>query len=366
MTRKLPELPRIAIAGATGTVGRELLQVLEKRALPMASMKLLASERSVGKRMRFRDEDLELQLLSEEAFSDVDLAFFSCGAETSRRFARACAARGVVVVDNSSAFRMDKDVPLIVPEVNAAALGDLRAGPVNRIIANPNCSTIILVLALAPLAKAFGLLRVVVSTYQAASGAGEKGMHALLEDSRRFLASDNRSSDRSSESSNSRDPEASLAVFGHPLAFNLVPQIDVFVAGALTREEWKMQQESRKILGLSSLALDVTCVRVPVLRCHSESVSVETKRPVDLNEARALLGAAAGLELVDDPEKRQYPMPSLASGRDPVLVGRIRRSEVFQNGLNFWLSGDQLLKGAALNAVQIVESLLEPGPALPD
>jgi aspartate-semialdehyde dehydrogenase len=339
----LPESPRIAIAGATGAVGVELLRLLEAESPPFTSLKLLASKRSAGQSLTFRGDRLPVEVLTEEALDDVDLAFFSCGKERSLRFAPAAAERGAVVVDNSSAFRMDPGTPLVVPEVNPESMFDAQGGLRSRIIANPNCSTILLVVVLAPLLRAFGLRRVVVSTYQAASGAGARAMQALLDDTRRWF--------------DGGQGEACQPVFGHPLAFNLVPQIDVFLEDGSTAEERKMIAESRKILGQPSLAVDATCVRVPVLRSHSESVSIETERPVDVAAARELLRAAAGVEVVDDPASRRYPMPVSASGGSKVLVGRLRPSNVFRAGLSFWLCGDQLLKGAALNAVQIVNAL---------
>ena len=357
MSFQLPEKPRYAVAGATGAVGREFLALFEERDLPCASMKLLASAQSVGKRLRFRGKEIEVQVLQEDSFEDVDVAFFSCGGDQSRRYARAATESGCLVVDNSSAFRMDSGVPLIVPEVNARDLFDRNGDLTSLLIANPNCSTILLCVALAPIHEAYGIQRLIVSTYQAASGAGEKGMHALIEDSREAM-----------EQAAIRDRglidfsegmASSAAVFGHPLAFNLIPQIDVFVDEGLTREEQKMVDETRKIFSLPELRIEATCVRVPVLRSHAESVSVETRHPVDLEGLRLLLEAAPGIAVVDDPGERSYPMPSLSSGKDAVLVGRLRSSAVFDRGLSFFLSGDQLKKGAALNGFQIVEALLQ-------
>ncbi|MFQ5503897.1 MAG: aspartate-semialdehyde dehydrogenase [Planctomycetota bacterium] len=345
----MSQRPRVALAGATGAVGRELLRLFETRDFPLRSLRLLASPASRGRRVRFRGEDLAVEALDAASFQDVDLAFFSCGAARARRFAPEAAEAGSIVVDNSSAFRLDAGVPLIVPEINAAALRNAGGELESPIIANPNCSTILLVLALAPIARAYGLRRVVVSTYQAASGAGERAMRALLADTGRAL-------------SGSKDEEESPAYFRHCLAFNLVPWIGgPDEEGGASLEESKMLHETRKILGLSELELDATCVRVPVLRSHSESVSVETERPVGVAEAQALFREAAGVELLDDPRAASYPTPLLATGRDQVMIGRVRASRVFPSGLSFWLSGDQLRKGAALNALQIAESLSGPG-----
>ena len=344
MTWVLPERPRIAVAGATGAVGRELLTLLEREAPADAELVPLASERSVGREIVWRDRKLRVELLRDEAFDDIELAYFACGGERSLRFAPEAAKRACVVIDNSSAYRLDESVPLVVPEVNASALFAEDGELTSRIIANPNCSTILLVVVLAPIAHAFGLERVICSTYQAASGAGQAGMDSLVEDLRKRFV-------------DGAEGQSSADVFGHPLAFNLVPQIDRFVEDGMTGEERKMIYETRKILGQPELAIDATCVRVPVLRSHSESVSLETQRPVSPDELRRVLAAAPGLIVVDDPAERRYPMPRDAEGTDPVLVGRIRQSRVFENGVSLWLSGDQLLKGAALNAVQIGREL---------
>lgn len=344
MSAFLRDKPRVAIAGATGAVGKEILALLEQGRMQPDSLVLLASERSVGRELRFRGQRVPVRSLAEDALAGVDLAFFSCGRERSLEFVPAAVKHGALVVDNSSAFRLDPEVPLVVPEVNAHSLFAPDGSPAARIIANPNCSTILLVVVLAPLLAAFGLRRVVVATYQAASGAGQRGMDTLLGDS---------------ESRFSGTPgTASAEVFGHPLAFNLVPQVDRFLDDGATGEENKMVLESRKILVQPELAMDATCVRVPVLRCHCESVTVETRKPVSPGEARELLASAPGIRVVDDPARRVYPMPIDAEGEEAVLVGRLRPSGVFRNGLSFWLCGDQLLKGAALNAVQIVEALV--------
>lgn len=337
----------IAIAGATGAVGQEILALLEERAPEGSELRLLASARSAGREMSFRGRRIVVEELSETSFAGVDVAFFSCGGERSRRFAPCATEAGAIVIDNSSAFRLDEGVPLVVPEVNAAALRD-PSGRVHPVIANPNCSTILLVLALAPLHARFGLQRVLVSTYQAASGAGQRAMDALVDATRAALEPE----------ATVEDPSADY--FGRGLAFNLVPKIDVWMDEGRTREEHKMLHESRKILGCPELRLEATCVRVPILRCHAESVSIETLRSVSVEEAREVLGSAPGIRLLDGPEA--YPMPSSAEGGGPVEVGRLRPSAVFDSGLSFFLCGDQLLKGAALNAVQIFESLSPPFP----
>jgi aspartate-semialdehyde dehydrogenase len=324
----------VAIVGATGAVGQDLLHVLAARSFPVGRLRLLASTRSAGQRLHFGGEAVAVEALGADSFRGVDLALFSAGAAISREFAPHAVAAGAVVVDNSSAFRLDPGVPLVVPEVNAAAVRGHRG-----IVANPNCSTILLVLALAPLHAAAGLRAVVVSTYQAASGAGQQAMLELREATAAAL----------------RGERLPPRVLPQTLAFNLFPQVDVFLSDGYTKEEDKLQLETRKILGLPDLAVDATCVRVPVERCHSESIAVHLQRPLSVAAARELLAQAPGVELHDDPAQKVYPMPLAMAGRDPVAVGRLREGRVFAPGLTFWLSGDQLRKGAALNAVQIAE-----------
>jgi aspartate-semialdehyde dehydrogenase len=331
----------VAVVGATGAVGREFLSVLEQRKFPVKKLRLLASSRSAGKTFPFRGEKVSVEALAATSFEGVELALFSAGAQTSREFAPHAAKAGALVVDNSSAFRMDPGTPLVVPEVNP---DDARRH--SGIIANPNCSTIILCVTLAPLAKAFGLKRVVVSTYQSASGAGARAMDDLLAGTRDVL-----------DGKPPRRPE----VLFHPLAFNLFPQVDSFMPSGYTKEEDKMLFESRKLLGLPDLPVEATCVRVPVLRCHSESVAVELERDASPAAALEVFRNSPGLSVVDRPEERLYPQPIACSGRDEVAVGRVRCSRVFDPGLAFWLVGDQLRKGAALNAVQIAELLLLDG-----
>ena len=329
--------PHVAIVGATGAVGHEFLRVLAERKFPMRSLKLLASPRSAGKTMSYGGEELIVEALDEQSFRGVDVAFFSAGGGTSLEFAPKAVASGCAVIDNSSAYRMDQDVPLVVPEVNRAAMGQHQG-----ILANPNCSTIILVLALAPLQQRAGLQSVVVSTYQAASGAGQRAMDELHEATRAVLAG---------------EVPAKPDALAQSLAFNLFPHVDVFMADGFTREEDKMLFEVRKILDLPKLKVDATCVRVPVARCHSESVSVQLQRSLSVADAQALFAKSPGMELVDEPATNRYPMPCDYAGRDAVGVGRVRLGRVFDPGLTFWLVGDQLKKGAALNAVQIAEAL---------
>jgi aspartate-semialdehyde dehydrogenase len=327
----------VAVAGATGAVGREMLNVLEQRDFPAERVVPLASSRSAGRRLPFAGGELEVAELGEDSFEGVDLALFSAGAGVSRDMAPHALRAGCVVVDNSSAFRMRDDVPLVVPEVNPEDL-ESHGG----LIANPNCSTIQMVVALKPLADLAPIERVVVATYQSASGAGQAAMDELTEHTRAVL--------------DGEDPEPSA--FAHQIAFNCIPHIDAFTDDASTKEEWKMVVETRKIMHLPDIAVGVTCVRVPVLRCHSEAIHVSFSRAVDVAEARAALTDAPGIVVLDDPASAQYPMPAALAGSDDVYVGRIRRDASAQNGLALWVVADQLRKGAALNAVQIAELLL--------
>lgn len=327
----------VAIVGATGAVGLEFLAVLAARRFPVARLQLFSSPRSAGQRLPFGGEQVPVSVLGPDSFRGVDLALFSAGGAVSKEWAERAVAAGAVVVDNSSAFRMDPQVPLIVPEVNPQAIARHRG-----ILANPNCSTILLALVLWPLHRAAGLRSVVVSTYQAASGAGQQAMLEL----------------RSSLAAVLRGEVAPAPkALPQPLAFNVFPQVDVFHPDGYTKEEDKLLCEMRKILDLPNLAVDATCVRVPVERCHSESAAVELERPLTVDAARALLRQAPGIEVVDDPAHKRYPMPIDQAGRDPVAVGRLRAGRVLKHGLTFWLAGDQLRKGAALNAVQIAERL---------
>ncbi|RMG14024.1 MAG: aspartate-semialdehyde dehydrogenase [Deltaproteobacteria bacterium] len=328
----------VAVCGATGAVGREMVEVLAERDFPVRSLRLFASERSEGEKIAFRGQEVEVRRLTEDAFEGVDLALFSAGSEVSRHFAPIAARSGAVVVDNSSAWRMDPEVPLVVPEVNPEDLAGYEA---KGIVANPNCSTIQLVVALSPLHRAAGLTQVRVSTYQSVSGAGQKGIEELSEQTRRLF--------------NSLDVEARC--FPHRIAFNLIPQIDVFEDSGYTREEMKMVRETRKILHAPDLPVSATCVRVPVFFGHSESVALSTREPLAPETAREILAAAPGVKVLDAPEEQVYPMPLLASGDDATLVGRIRRDLIDPNGLELFVVADNVRKGAATNAVQIAECL---------
>ncbi len=328
---------RVGVIGATGAVGKELVEVLAKRRFPVTELRLFASTRSAGTKQKTPWGEVTIEAYSLEAARSLDLALLAVSGDFAKAHARALAEAGVAVVDNSSAFRLEQDVPLVVPEVNAAAIGN------HRLVANPNCTTAILVVALEPLRRAFGLKRVIVSTYQAASGAGAEGMAELERETRRVLL---------------EGGPAGHEVFAHPLAFNVIPQIDSFQPNAYTREEMKVAWESRKIMGLPDLLISCTAVRIPTFRVHAEAVTIETERPVTPEAARTVLAQAAGVKVVDDPASQLYPMPITATGQDDVEAGRIRANPVFgECGLDLFLCGDQLLKGAALNAVQIAERL---------
>jgi len=330
----------VAIAGATGAVGADMIETLEKRNFPVKELRLLASARSAGKKLVFKGQEIEVQELTKDSFGGIDIALFSAGGSISEEFAPAAVEAGAVVVDNSSAFRMRDDVPLVVPEVNPEAVKAHKG-----IIANPNCSTIIMVVVANPLHKAKTLKRLVASTYQATSGAGAQGMAELELQAKQLLDGEG------------VKPEA----FAHQIGFNLIPHIDVFQENGYTKEEMKMVKESRKILGVPDLKVSCTCVRVPVLRAHSETLNMEFAEDISVAEAQELLTAAAGVTLVDNPAENEYPMPKDASGLYDVLAGRIRQdiSRDDKKGLDVFLSGDQILKGAALNAVQIAELLIQ-------
>ena len=326
---------RVGVIGATGAVGKELVEVLGKRRFPVTTLKLFASARSAGTRQQTPWGEVAIEEFTPAAAKGLDLALLAVSGDFAKAHARALAAEGVAVVDNSSALRLEPDVPLVVPEVNADAIGN------HKLIANPNCTTAILVVALEPLRQAFGLKRVIVSTYQAASGAGAEGMAELEQESRRVLL---------------EGGQPGHAVFAHPLPFNVIPQIDSFQPNGYTREEMKVAWESRKIMGLPDLLVSCTAVRIPTFRVHAEAVTIETERPVTSEAARAVLARAAGVKVVDDPAQQRYPMPLTATGQDDVEAGRIRANPVFGDcGLDIFLCGDQLLTGAALNAVQIAE-----------
>ncbi len=326
----------VAIVGATGAVGIEMLETLEKRNFPVGKLTLLASARSVGKTRPFRAGEIAVEELSKNSFDGVDIALFSAGGGISKEFAPAAVDAGAVVVDNSSAFRMDDSVPLVVPEINAADVARHKG-----IIANPNCSTIVTVMALYPLHQAFEVKRIFASTYQAVSGSGAMGIAELKR--------------QVTEIHEGR--EASSDVYPHQIAFNVLPHVDVFLDNGYTKEEMKMVHESRKIMGLPDFQASVTCVRVPVYRAHSIAVSAEFEKRVSVELAREAINAAPGIDLNDDATSNGYPLPLESAGQDNCQIGRIRRDCAMKNGLSFWVVGDQLLKGAALNTVQIAEEV---------
>ncbi len=329
--------PHVAIVGASGAVGVEMIRTLERRNFPVGSLRLLASKRSAGKSLNFRGETLTIEELTPSSFEGLDIALFSAGGGISKEWGPEAVKAGAVVVDNSSAFRLDASVPLVVPEINAQdALSH------QGIIANPNCTTAITLMALYPLHQAFGVERVFASTYQAVSGTGAQAIVELENQVRQL----------------SQGEDVSPEVYPHQIAFNVLPHVDSFLAEGYTREEMKLENEGRKIMHHPSFRASVTCVRVPVYRAHSIAISAEFQQPVDLQRAQDILSRAPGLDVVDDPQQNQYPLPLLASGKDHCQVGRLRVDCALDNGLCFWVAGDQLLKGAALNAVQIAELLV--------
>jgi aspartate-semialdehyde dehydrogenase len=332
---------RVAIVGVSGAVGQEFLRVLDERAFPVDELVLFGSARSAGREYTFRGKQCPVkELRDNDDFKGIDVAFTSAGAGTSHAFAKTITRHGAVMIDNSSAFRMDNDVPLVVPEVNPK---DAVVRP-QGIIANPNCSTIQMVVAMKAIEDISHIRRVYVSTYQASSGAGATAM-AELEEQHRQLT---------------QGQVATVSKFAYQLAYNLIPQIDVFTENGYTKEEMKMYHETRKIMH-TDVEVSATCIRVPVLRAHSEATWVETERSVSVKEARAAFAKAEGIVLLDDPEKKEYPMPLFAAGTDPVYVGRIRKDLCNEKGLTFWTVSDQIRKGAALNAVQIAEYLIHSG-----
>jgi aspartate-semialdehyde dehydrogenase len=334
----------IAIVGATGAVGVEMIRCLERRNFPVGRLRLLASARSAGKTLPFRGEDVVIEELTAGSFAGVDIALFSAGGGISREYAPHAVAAGAVVVDNSSAFRMDDSVPLVVPEINA---GDVRHH--RGIIANPNCTTAISLMALYPLHQAFGVTRLFASSYQAVSGTGAQAIEELANQTRAW-ASQHRAWDAAKL-------DAVPHVYPHQIAFNAIPHVDSFLPDGYTKEEMKMENEGRKIMHHPGFRASVTCVRIPVFRAHSVAISAEFEKPVTAAAARSVLATAPGLDLIDEPELKQYPLALDIAGRDNCAVGRIRSDCALDNGLAFWVVGDQLLKGAALNAVQIAELL---------
>jgi len=334
----------IAVVGATGAVGQELLCVLERRNFPVASLRPISSARSAGKSVRFRNESVPVQQLDEDSFEKIDVAFFSAGGEISRKYVPLACRADAIVIDNSSAFRMEAHVPLVIPEINAEDVQRHRG-----LIANPNCTTAITLMALFPLHRAFGVHRIFAASYQAVSGSGARAIDELTQQIK--------SGERDTASFSPSGSTLPAAVYPHPIAFNLLPHVDSFLETGYTKEEMKMQNEARKIMHLPQFCASVTCVRVPVYRAHSVAVSAEFDRTVSVERAREVLAKAPGLELVDEPQNNRYPMPLGVTGKDNCQVGRVRLDCAFENGLSFWVSGDQLLKGAALNAVQIAELL---------
>ena len=329
----------VAIVGASGAVGQEFLRVLEEQNFPIDELTLFGSKRSAGRSYTFRGKEITVkELQHNDDFKGIDIAFTSAGAGTSKEFADTITKHGTIMIDNSSAFRMDNDVPLVVPEVN----GDDAFNTPRNIIANPNCTTIQMVVALKPINEISKIKRVHVATYQAASGAGAQAMNELKQ--------------QYAEIAEGKEP--TVEKFAYQLAYNVIPHIDVFQDNGYTKEEMKMFHETRKIMHEPEICVSAMCVRVPVIRAHSEAIWVETERPISVEEAREAFSKAQGLVVIDNPDEKQYPMPLFTSGKDPVFVGRIRKDLANDNGLSFWVVGDQIKKGAALNAVQIAQYML--------
>jgi aspartate-semialdehyde dehydrogenase len=330
----------VAVVGATGAVGNEMIKTLEARKFPIEKLRLFASERSVGKVLEFMDTEIKVEAINEDSFKGIDIALFSAGAERSKIWAPVAAKSGCVVIDNSSQWRMDPEIPLVVPEVNPHDLKWHKG-----IIANPNCSTIQMVVVLKPIHDAAKIKRVVVTTFQAVSGTGQKAIDELLRQTTDLL----------------NFKEIQCNVYPHQIAFNVLPHIDKFLENGYTKEEMKMVNETKKIMGDNSIRLTATTVRVPVFRCHSESLNIETEKKLTPNEVRAVLSAAPGVIVYDAPDKNIYPVPIDVAGKDETYVGRIREDDTIENGTNLWIVADNLRKGAALNAVQIAEKLIEMG-----
>jgi aspartate-semialdehyde dehydrogenase len=326
----------VALVGATGAVGAEFLGLLERRSFPVASLRAISSPRSTGRKLEFKGGPVVVEELTERSFDHVDIAFFSAGSDISRQWAPTARAAGAIVIDNSPAFRMDDDVPLVIPEINGEDVSKHRG-----LIANPNCTAAVALMAIYPLHRTFGVQRVIASSYQAVSGTGARAIAELKEQVEAAAAG----------------KTTTAKVYPHPIAFNLLPHVGSFGADGYTSEEDKLQSEGRKIMHLPTFRASITCVRVPVYRAHSIAVAAEFERPVSVEQAREVLAKAPGLELVDEPNNNRYPMPLQVAGRDNCQVGRVRLDRAFDNGLSFWVAGDQLLKGAALNAVQIAELL---------
>lgn len=330
--------PHVAVVGATGAVGIEMIKTLEKRSFPVGKLTLLASARSVGKKLKFKGEDITVKELTKDAFTGIDIALFSAGGSISKEFAPIAAKAGCVVIDNSSAFRMDPEVPLVIPEINGADVKQHKG-----IIANPNCTTAITLMALYPLHQAFGCRRIFASSYQAVSGTGAKAIAELERQVDQIV----------------KGQPVTREVYPHQIAFNVLPHVDSFLPSGYTKEEMKMENEGRKIMHHPTFRASVTCVRVPVYRAHSVAITAEFDKPVTVEAAREALKQAPGLDVVDNPAKSEYPLPLYQAEHYNCAVGRLRTDCAMDNGLCFWVSGDQLLKGAALNAVQIAEELLK-------
>ena len=330
----------VAVVGATGAVGNEMIKIIEERAFPVNELKLLASERSTGKVMKYKGNSLTVQVLKEDSFTGSHIGLFSAGGSVSERFAPIAAKAGCVVIDNTSVFRMAPEIPLVVPEVNEEAIKMYT----NRgIIANPNCSTIQMVVALKPIHDLVRIKRIVVSTYQAVSGTGKRAIQELTDQTKAILSGQ----------------EPKVRVYPHQIAFNCLPQIDVFLENGYTKEEMKMVNETKKILSDPSIGVTATTVRVPVFYGHSESVNIETEKKITAQEVKQLLSRTSGVTVIDDPDLQQYPLAVIAAGKDDTFVGRIREDESIANGINMWVVADNLRKGAALNAVQIAEKLIK-------
>lgn len=334
----------IAIVGASGAVGQEFLRVLDERNFPVTSLRLFGSERSAGRKYTFRDKEIEVELLQhDDSFKDIDIAFTSAGGGVSKEYAETITKHGAIMIDNSNAFRMDNDVPLVVPECNAEDALNRPRG----IVANPNCTTIMMLVALKPIEKLSHIRRIRVASYQSASGAGASAMDELKNQYRQIVNGE----------------EVTVSKFPFQLAYNVIPQVDVFTDNDYTKEEMKMFNETRKIMH-SDVRCSATCVRVGTLRSHSESIWIETEQPLDVEDVRKAIAEADGCQLVDEPANQKYPMPLYTAGKDDVYVGRIRKDIADENGLTLWLSGDQIRKGAALNAVQIAEYLIKNDASL--
>ena len=332
------QTPHVAIVGATGAVGIEMIKVLERRNFPVGELTLLASARSAGKKLTYNGTEYTIKELTKDSFSGIDIALFSAGGGITKEFAPAAVEAGCVVVDNSSAYRQDPDTPLVVPEINGADVKNHKG-----IIANPNCTTAISLMALYPLHEAFGVTRIFASTYQAVSGSGAQAIKELDNQVEQIV----------------KGEEPTKEVYPHQIAFNALPHVDVFLDSLYTKEEMKMENEGRKIMHHPGFKASVTCVRIPVYRAHSIAISAEFEKPVTVEAAREVLTKAPGLDIIDDPQNNEYPLPLIQAEKDNCAVGRLRKDCAFDNGLCFWVAGDQLLKGAALNAVQIAEELLK-------